>query len=241
MITRIIMRRGIYLFPNLLTTVSLVAGFYAIVAAMIGLFDHAAIAIYVAIVADGLDGRFARLTDTESSFGSQYDSLSDMVAFGVAPSLIAYSLALHILHKLGWLIAFCYTVATALRLARFNTKTNHSAYYFIGLPCPAAAGLLASFIWITHVLCLAKSFKVCIIAIITFVVGLLMVSNIPYFSFKNMDFKGHVSFIAMLLIIGIVIAIAFNPPYVLFILFFLYTLSGIILWLRRKIRKIRRY
>src|SRR3990167_2785723 len=141
-------QRGIYLLPNLLTTAVLFAGFYSIVAAMKGHFDTAAIAIFVAMIADGLDGRVARLTNTQTPFGAQYDSLSDMVAFGLAPALVVFSWSLFHLGKLGWLIAFLYTAATALRLARFNTQLNDKdKRYFRGLPCPSAAGIVASIVW----------------------------------------------------------------------------------------------
>ena len=139
-------QRGIYLLPNLLTTAALFAGFYAIVAAMKGHFESAAIAIFVAMIADSLDGRVARLTQTTSKFGAEYDSLSDMAASGIAPSLVIYSWSLFQLGKLGWLAAFLYTAATALRLARFNTQVSDKQY-FQGLPCPAAAGVIASTVW----------------------------------------------------------------------------------------------
>jgi CDP-diacylglycerol--serine O-phosphatidyltransferase len=140
-------QRGIYLLPNLLTTAALFAGFYSIVAAMKGHFESAAIAIFVAMIADGLDGRVARLTHTQSEFGAEYDSLSDMAAFGIAPALVVYSWSLSSLGKLGWLAAFLYAAATALRLARFNTQVSDKEY-FQGLPSPSAAGAIASIIWL---------------------------------------------------------------------------------------------
>src|SRR3990167_9325362 len=140
-------QRGIYLLPNLLTTAALFAGFYSIVAAMKGYFETAAIAIFVGMIADGLDGRVARLTNTQTAFGAQYDSLSDMVAFGLAPALVIFSWSLFFLGKFGWLAAFLYTAATALRLARFNTQVSDKQY-FQGLPSPSAAGIIASMIWV---------------------------------------------------------------------------------------------
>jgi CDP-diacylglycerol--serine O-phosphatidyltransferase len=139
-------KRGVYLLPNLLTTAALFAGFYSIVSAMKGHFDTAAIAIFIALIADGLDGRVARMTNTQTDFGAQYDSLSDMVAFGVAPALVIYSWSLSTLGKLGWLAAFLFTAGVALRLARFNTQLSDKRY-FQGLPCPAAAAMLASVVW----------------------------------------------------------------------------------------------
>jgi len=141
--------RGIYLLPNLFTTAALFAGFYAVIAAFKGYFDAAAIAIFVAMVADTLDGRIARLTNTQTAFGAEYDSLSDMVSFGVAPSLLVYTYCLSNLGKVGWLVVFLYTAATALRLARFNTQVNdQDKRYFQGVPCPAAAGVLAGAVWL---------------------------------------------------------------------------------------------
>src|SRR3990167_9105499 len=142
-----ISQRGIYLLPNLFTTAALFAGFYAIVAAMKGFYETAAIAIFIGIIADGLDGRVARLTSTQTAFGAQYDSLSDMASFGIAPALVMYSWSLIYLGKLGWLAAFIYAASTALRLARFNTQVIEDKRYFQGLPSPSAAGVLASLVW----------------------------------------------------------------------------------------------
>ncbi|MAZ77633.1 MAG: CDP-diacylglycerol--serine O-phosphatidyltransferase [Legionellaceae bacterium] len=222
--------RGIYLLPNLFTTVGLFAGFYAIVAAMKGMFDIASIAIYVAMVADSLDGRVARLTGTQSKFGAEYDSLSDMVGFGIAPALVAYSLALHHLGKIGWLAAFCYTVATALRLARFNIQATGEEEadkrYFQGLPSPAAAGLLAGLVWVDHIFLLRGSTANAVIAIMVVLTALLMVSNINYLSFKDLDLKNSVPFFAILIVVLVVVAIAMDPPHVLFSAFLVYALSG---------------
>lgn len=222
--------RSIYLLPNLFTTAALFAGFYAIIAAMKGQFSHAAIAIFVAMIMDTLDGRVARLTNTQSAFGAQYDSLSDMVCFGLTPALVIYHWALFSLGKLGWLAAFIYAAATALRLARFNIQVNDDKRYFIGLPCPAAAAVLAGLVWVAtehHVL----GFSVhAVIAILTVALGLLMVSNIRYYSFKEIDFKGHVPFVSVLVVVLVMSVIAFAPEVVLFLGFVFYALSGPIMW-----------
>jgi len=170
-------KRGVYLLPNLLTTVALFAGFYAIVAAMQGQFDEAAIAIFIAMVVDGLDGRVARLTNTQTPFGAQYDSLSDMVSFGIAPSLVVFSWSLFHLGKLGWLAAFLYTAATALRLARFNTQIMDKRY-FQGLPSPAGAGIVSSMVWLGSRYNLEGTAIALPIIIITLIAAALMVSTL---------------------------------------------------------------
>jgi len=220
-------RRGIYLLPNLFTTGALFAGFYAIVAAMKGLFEPAAIAIFVAMVMDGLDGRVARLTGTQSAFGAQYDSLSDMVSFGVTPALVVYSFSLQALGKLGWLAAFIYAAATALRLARFNIQIGTvDKRFFVGLPSPAAAAVLAGLVWICHEYQFTSKHVGEVIALTTITLGFLMVSNIRYYSFKEVDFKGNVPFVAVLVVVCIYILIAWDPPNILFGLFALYACSG---------------
>lgn len=234
------LQRGIYLLPNLLTTAALFAGFYAVVAAMKGLFETAAIAIFIAMVADGLDGRVARMTNTQSPFGAQYDSLSDLVAFGIAPALVLYSWSLSNLGKVGWLAAFVYMAATALRLARFNTQVVDKRY-FQGLPSPSAAGLLASIVWLGAdygIPGVSVEFPIAVIAVL---VGSLMVSTIRYSSFKSLDFKGKVPFITVVLALFTITAIAMQPPEMLFTLFSIYILSGpaVTLWQLRKMRKQR--
>ena len=220
-------RRGIYLLPNLFTTGCLFFGFYAIVSGMMGRFEHAAIAIFVAMILDGLDGRVARLTNTESEFGVQYDSLADMISFGLAPSLVIYLWALEDLGKLGWLAAFLYTAGAALRLARFNTQvTVADKRYFQGLPSPSAAAVVASSVWVGY------DFNQPLVAlsfIITILAGLLMVSNFRYYSFKNIDLKGRVPFMAMLAMVLIFVFISIDPPQVLFYGFLIYLLHGPIL------------
>lgn len=235
-----ISQRGIYLLPNLLTTAALFAGFYSIVAAMKGLFDVAAIAIFIAMVADGLDGRVARMTNTQTPFGAQYDSLSDMVAFGIAPALVTYSWSLFYLGKLGWLAAFLYAAATALRLARFNTQVSDK-HYFQGLPSPSAAGLLASIVWMGSSYEMNGIYFAIPIAILTIVVAALMVSTIRYSSFKSVDFKGKVPFLTVVIALFVIVGIALEPPEILFGLFLLFILSGpvLTLWQLRKMRKQR--
>lgn len=224
-------KRGIYLLPNLFTTAGLFAGFYAIVAGMKGNFEIAAIAVFVAMIMDGLDGRVARLTGTESEFGAQYDSLSDMVCFGVTPALVVYSWGLQYLGKFGWLAAFFYAAATALRLARFNTQVGQAdKRFFIGLPCPAAAAVVAGMVWVGTDFAIPGKVISELVAAITIIIGSLMVSNVRYHSFKELEFKDHVPFFGVLLVVLIYLLIAWDPPKVLFAVFFLYALSGPILW-----------
>jgi CDP-diacylglycerol---serine O-phosphatidyltransferase len=236
-------RRGIYLLPNLFTIAGLFAGFYAIVTAMEGYYNYAAIAIFVAMIMDFFDGRVARLTNTQSAFGAELDSLSDMVSFGVAPALVIYSWSLEGLGKLGWLAAFIFTAAGALRLARFNTQVLVAdKRYFQGLPIPAAAGVLASMVWLcvdSEILGDVVSMMTAILAII---IAILMVSNVRYYSFKEIDLKGRVPFVAILLVVLAFVGISLDPPKILFLIFFCYALSGPILTLRAfyKARSLRR-
>jgi CDP-diacylglycerol--serine O-phosphatidyltransferase len=231
---------GIYLLPNLFTTASLFAAFYSLVASMKGQFEAAVIAIFIGMIADGLDGRIARLTNTQTEFGAQYDSLSDMVTFGVAPSLLIYNLALIYLGKIGWLVAFVYTAAVALRLARFNTQLEIADHkYFQGLPCPPSAAIMASFAWLCTQHEWQNMFVSISTAVISLVASVLMVSNFRYYSFKEVDFKGKVPFLYVLLMIVLFVAIAANPAWVIFIGFGIYALSGLILTLQalRRVRK----
>jgi len=229
-------RKGIYLLPNLFTTTSLFAGFYAIVAAMKGNFDVAAIAIFIAMVMDGIDGRVARLTNTQSAFGAEYDSLSDIVSFGVAPALVVYSWGLSSLGKVGWLAAFFYTAATALRLARFNSSLgNEDKRYFQGLPCPSAAGLVSAMVWVAYDYEIPGHQLWITTAIVTVIIGALMVSSIRYYSFKDIDFKGHVPFVALLAVLMLFVFVSISPPLILLSAFGLYVLSGPILAVTRYI------
>lgn len=224
-------KRGIYLLPNLLTTAALFAGFYAIVAAMKGEFEVAAIAIFVAMIMDGLDGRVARLTGTESEFGAQYDSLSDMVCFGITPALVVYSWGLRYLGKFGWLAAFFYAAATALRLARFNTQIGSvDKKYFVGLSCTAAAGVIAGMVWVGTDFAIPGKRISELVAIVSLLIATLMVSNIKYYSFKELDFKEHVPFVTVLLVVLTYLLIAWDPPKILFGIFLVYALSGPVLW-----------
>ena len=227
-----IRRRGIYILPNLFTTAALFAGFYAIVQAMNQRFEQAAVGIFVAMVLDGLDGRVARMTRTESAFGAEYDSLSDMVCFGAAPALIMYEWALKSLGRLGWIAAFIYCAAAALRLARFNTNLDVvDKRYFQGLPSPAAAALCAGLIWVIDDFQIERAEVIIGIACaITVFAGLTMVSNLPFYSFKTFNLRRSVPFWGVLLIVLAMLVISSNPPMVLFLLFVGYTFSGYFLW-----------
>lgn len=242
-------RRGIYLLPNLFTTGALFSGFYAIVAAMSQRFEAAAIAVFVAMLLDGLDGRVARLTNTSSEFGSEYDSLSDMVSFGLAPALVMYEWALIDLKtmgwfwsKLGWLAAFFYTAATALRLARFNVRVaDVDKRYFQGLPSPSAAAVLAGMVWVWHDLGFSGDELKIPALILTVVLGALMVSRFSYYSFKDFDPRDRIPFIAMLaIVLGFMLA-SIDPPKILFGVFGLYALSGpalnLVRWRRKRLGK----
>jgi CDP-diacylglycerol---serine O-phosphatidyltransferase len=220
-------RRGIYLLPNLFTTAALFAGFYAILAAVNGKFEIAAAAIFAAMLLDGVDGRVARLTKTQSAFGAEYDSLSDMVSFGLAPALVVFIWGLSDLGKLGWLAAFIYTASGALRLARFNTQVGIAdKKYFQGLPSPSAAAIVAGSVWIGADYGLDSSTLGWSLAVLTTVVGLLMVSNFRYHSFKEIDFHGKVPFIVLVVVVIGLAIIQTHPPTVLFLLFLAYAISG---------------
>ncbi|MFP6815566.1 MAG: CDP-diacylglycerol--serine O-phosphatidyltransferase [Pseudomonadales bacterium] len=220
-------RRGVYLLPNLITTGALFAGFYAIVAGMNGQLIAAALAIFTAFALDTADGRVARRTHTESQFGAEYDSLSDMVAFGVAPALVAFSWGLGSeLGRVGWVVTFIYMACAALRLARFNVKSESSS--FLGLASPSAAAIIACSVWVwsdtfgTEPDMLAAAFM----AVITFVVSLLMVSNFEYYSPKALNVKGRVPFITLVLVAFVFAVLLADPPRVLLVLFSIYALSG---------------
>ncbi len=231
-------RRGIYLLPNLLTTAALFAGFYAIVQAMNGKFEYAAVAIFIAMVLDGLDGRVARLTHTQSEFGAQYDSLSDMVSFGVAPALLMYEWALRDLGKWGWFAAFIYCAGTALRLARFNSNIEIvDKRFFQGLPSPAAAALIAGFVWVMLDFNYSGHELRWVAVALTVFAGLSMVSNLPFYSFKSFNMRKSVPFMVIFLFALFLIVISSHPPGVLFLLFLGYALSGYVLWLVRLRKK----
>ena len=239
-------RKGIYLLPNLLTTSALFAGFYSIVAAINGHFEAASVSVFIAMVLDGLDGRVARLTNTQTEFGAEYDSLSDLVSFGLAPALLTYQWALvHmrdmgvIWGKLGWLAAFLYVACAALRLARFNTQIAEvDKRWFVGLPSPAAAAVVVGLVWVFHdlsVLGINMIFPAFILIVFS---ALLMVSNIRYYSFKDFDLSHKVPFLAIFMIVLVLMLTSIDPPKVLFAVAFIYALSGPI-WRIIHIRKIR--
>lgn len=218
--------KGIYLLPNLFTTASLFSGFYAIVAGMNGHFDNAAIAIFVSMILDGLDGRVARATNTQSAFGAEYDSLADMVAFGVAPALVAFSWNLQTLGNLGWIATFIYVAGAALRLARFNTQIGSvDKKYFVGLPSPAAAAIVAGFIWVLHTVDQTRALTLLTMVIVAGA-GVLMVSNVLYYSFKEINVKRRVPFAALLVMVLIFAVVAMEPSLVLLAGFLIYGLSG---------------
>jgi CDP-diacylglycerol--serine O-phosphatidyltransferase len=220
-------RKGIYILPNLFTTAALFAGFYAIVQAMNGNFEHAPIAIFVAMVFDGLDGRVARWTHTESDFGAQYDSLSDMISFGLAPALVVYEWALSGLGRVGWVVAFVYAAAAALRLARFNVQVGTvDKRYFVGLPSPSAAALVAGLVWVMHLYGVPGR-EISLLALgFTLFAAVAMVSNIHYFSFKQFNVKSRSPFMAIIAVVLGFALLAYETGTVLFLIFFAYGLSG---------------
>ena len=235
-------RKGIYLLPNLLTTGGLFAGFYSIVASIDGNFTNAAWAIYAAMLLDGLDGRLARLTNTASEFGKEYDSLADMVSFGLAPAIVVYQWGVERLAeygavwgRLGWLAAFLYVAAAAFRLARFNTNVAQDRRFFQGLPSPPAAAGVASMIWVVNYYDGFTGLASLVAgAAITAATGLLMVSRFAYVSFKEINPGKRVRFAQLVLIPLVIIVIAIEPPVTLFGLFVVYAASGPAAWLWRR-------
>ena len=229
-------RRGIYLLPNLITTGALFAGFYAIVAGMNGNFIAASLAIFVAMALDTADGRVARLTNTESVFGAEYDSLSDMVAFGVAPALVAFSWGLSSLGQIGWVVTFVYMACAALRLARFNTKGDNAS--FTGLASPSAAAIIACSIWtwVAYDGGVPGIVAASLMGAVTLLTGLLMVSNFEYFSPKLINFKGRVPFMTLVFVVLGFSILLLDPPTVLLALFSVYALSGPAQWAWRQFR-----
>lgn len=219
--------RGIYLLPNLMTTAALFCGFYAVIAGIQGDFLSGAIAIFIAMIFDGLDGRVARMTNSSSAFGAEYDSLSDMVSFGIAPALLMFQWALQDFDKLGWIAAFIYTVGAALRLARFNTQVGIAdKRYFQGLPSPAAAALLAGLIWVVETNQLQSDLLGWLAIFLTIFAGLMMVSNARYHSFKELNLKGKVPFVTLLIAVLIFAVITIRPALIIFSIMFLYAFSG---------------
>ena len=230
-------RKGIYILPNLFTLAALFGGFYAIVMAMNNRFELAAIGVFCAMVLDSLDGRVARMTNTQSAFGEQMDSLSDMVSFGAAPALIAYEWALKDLGRWGWVAAFVYCACAALRLARFNVNTGVvDKRYFQGLPSPAAAALVAGFMWIMTDLQVAGSRLSWPMFALTLYAGLTMVTNVPFYSFKDVRMKKSVPFAVVVLIALGIAVITIDPALVLFGVFVTYGLSGYGVYVWRKLK-----
>ncbi len=233
-------RRGIYILPNLFTTAALFAGFYAIVQAMNLRFEHAAVAIFVAMVLDGLDGRVARLTHTQSEFGAEYDSLSDMVSFGAAPALVMYEWALKDMGKLGWIAAFIYCAGAALRLARFNTNIDViDKRYFQGLPSPAAAALIAGLVWVVIDNGLTGEDVRWFAAALTIFSGLSMVSNVLFWSGKSINLRKSVPFIVVIALVLAFALVSSYPPGVLFALFLGYAVSGYVVYIWRFMQRRR--
>ena len=238
---RRVRHRGIYLLPNLFTTANLFAGFYSIISSItaqsalsagnsaeaLKYYSFAAIAIFVAMVLDGLDGRVARMTNTQSAFGAEYDSLSDMIAFGMAPALLAFVWALGAMGKVGWMVAFIYVAGAALRLARFNTQVGKAdKRYFIGLASPAAAGVVAGTVWALSDFDIPGAKLSFLVAILVAGAGMLMVSNIKYNSFKELDLKGRVPFVAILAVVLVFAVVFIDPPRILLLIFVVYAASG---------------
>jgi len=230
-------RKGIYILPNLFTLAGLFGGFYAVVMAMNGRFDLAAVGVFSAMVLDSLDGRVARMTNTQSAFGEQMDSLSDMVSFGAAPALIAYEWALKGLGRWGWIAAFVYCACAALRLARFNVNTGVvDKRYFQGLPSPAAAALVTGFIWLMTEYEVKGVQVAWVMFGLALYAGLTMVTNVPFYSFKDIQMKKSVPFVVIVLIALGIAVINIYPPAVLFGLFIIYGLSGYAMYFWRKAR-----
>ncbi|MCK2185407.1 CDP-diacylglycerol--serine O-phosphatidyltransferase [Halomonas getboli] len=230
-------RKGIYLLPNLFTTSALFSGFFAVIAAINGDFTSASIAIFIAMVLDGLDGRVARLTNTQSAFGAEFDSLSDMLSFGVAPGVVAFTWILQDVGKTGWVVAFLYVACAALRLARFNVQIGSvDKRWFIGLPSPSAAAVVAASVWTFHSFDAdALGFKLWMLFLVG-AAGVLMVSNVRYYSFKDVDLKGPVPFVMLLAIVLGFVVISIEPSVMLLLLFGTYVASGPVMALLRKMK-----
>ncbi|MBV53444.1 MAG: CDP-diacylglycerol--serine O-phosphatidyltransferase [Coxiellaceae bacterium] len=227
-------RRGIYLLPNLFTMGAMFAGFYAIIMATSAHFVKASVAILVAIVLDGLDGRVARMTRTQSEFGAQLDSLSDMVSFGIAPAITMYVWSLYALGKLGWCVAFIFAVCGALRLARFNSESSANKRFFYGLAIPLPAGLIASAIWLCHDYQVTGAWIPYLLAFVALILGFLEVSVIRYRSFKDLDVEGKVPFQWIVFIVLVLVFIVYNPPVVIFIMSCLYACSAPAHWVWKR-------
>ena len=233
-------RRGIYLLPNLLTTAALFAGFFSIISSIEGNFIFAGAAVFVAQMFDGLDGRVARLAKAESNFGAQYDSLCDVISFGLAPSICIFLWGLSSLGQAGWVFSFLFVAAAALRLARFNANIGTEDKFFKGLPSPVAAAVIAYYVWTMSSLGLegdSLNYLLTVIsAILTGLVSILMVINVPYYSFKEIDMKRRVPFFSILMVVFIFALISLDPPLVLLSWALLYLISGPIIWIVKTLR-----
>ena len=229
-------RRGIYVLPNLFTTAALFCGFFAIVQAMKGSYEIAAVSIFVAMVLDGLDGRVARLTRTQSAFGAEFDSLSDMVSFGAAPALVTYAWALKDLGRFGWVAAFIYCAGAALRLARFNSTAEATdKRFFQGLPSPAAAALVAGFVWLMIDIDVAATQVSWLAGVLIIFAGITMVTNVRFYSFKDLNLRRSVPFVVVVAIALTIALLAYEPAVGLFSIFVVYSLSGYVLALRKRL------
>ena len=226
-------RKGIYFLPSLFTTAGLFFGFFAIIQATHGNFDRAAVGIFIAMIMDGLDGRVARWTNTASDFGKEYDSLVDLVAFGVAPALVVYFWSLQSIGRPGWLIAFLYAAGAALRLARFNTLTIKDNRYFFGLPAPASAAFVMFWVWCMYEFQISGESLAWLSAAVTLIAAVLMVSNVKFRSFKDFDHKDKVPFVVLIILSLLFVLIFFDPPTVLFLMALGYAASGPVGWLVR--------
>ena len=239
-----IRRRGIYLLPNLFTTMALFSGFFAVISALNHDFTSSAIAIFLSMVLDGVDGRVARMTNTQSAFGAEYDSLADMLSFGLAPAVVAFSWmqldGVNDLGKFGWICAFIYVAGAALRLARFNVQLSVvDKAWFVGLPSPTAAALVAGCVWVMTDFGLASFPARVVLALVVAASGILMVSNIGFYSFKKIDIRNPVPFVVLLAIIVLIVLIWAKPPVTLLLLFGGYTAVGVALAAVRMLRAVR--
>ena len=232
--------RGVYVLPNLFTTAGVFAGFYAIMQAQLGQYEAACVAIYVAMVMDIVDGRLARLTNTQTEFGSQYDSLADMVSFGVAPALILFDYALHDMGRLGSLIAFVYIACAALRLARFNVAKSNDKRFFIGVPSPGAAAMIATVIWVMVDYQIRPDFFKYILGLLMLLLALAMVSNIKYRSFKDIEVREQIPFIGLTVLVIVIAIIYMDPPLAFLLIGGSYIFGGAIVYCYKKILKFKR-
>jgi len=233
--------KGIYFLPSLFTTAGLFFGFYVIIQATHGNFGKAAVGLLIAMIMDGLDGRVARWTNTASNFGKEYDSLVDVIAFGLAPALVIYFWSLQYIGKVGWLIAFLYTAATALRLARFNTLTIKDNRYFYGLACPSAAAFVVFWAWNFEATDITGQSMSWISAAATFSMAVLMVSNIKFRSFKDFDPKNKIPFFVLIALLMVFVLIYIDPPRVLFLIALIYTVSGPVGWLLKRRKGVKEH